>query len=180
MKATLNLEDDHVYIQRLIDVMEHVTHFKKPAIEPVEEIVDLIRKFADVMHHAKEEKLLFPLMVEKGFSTTQGPIAVMLSDHMQGREYVRQIAGGIGRFHSDEEDAWAQILHGMKGYIELLRGHIYKENNILFRMADNVMDHNEQLQLLTEFKKIDQGSGDETAENYVARIYKLVKELKVS
>jgi hypothetical protein len=35
------------------------------------------------------------------------------------------------------------------------------------------------LQLLSEFKNIDQGAGDETSENYVARIYKLVKEQKV-
>jgi len=179
MKATLNLEEDHVYIQRLIDVMEHLTNQRVPMIEPVGEIVDLIRKFADGKHHAKEEKLLFPLMVEKGFSTTQGPIAVMLSDHVQGREYVRQIAEGIISFRKGENSSRAQIIDGMKGYIELLRGHIYKENNILFRMADNVMDQEEQLQLLSEFKNIDQGAGDETSENYVARIYKLVKELKV-
>jgi hemerythrin-like domain-containing protein len=176
MKATRNLEDDHVYIQRLIDVMEHLTLKQAQALEPVEEIVELIRKFADGMHHAKEEKLLFPLMVEKGFSTTQGPVAVMLSDHVQGREYVRQISDGIVRFRSGENNAWVEIQNGMKGYIELLRGHIYKENNILFRMADNVMDKEEQLHLLLEFNKIDQGSGDQTSENYIARIYKLVKE----
>lgn len=179
MSATRNLEGDHVYILRLIDVMEHITRQPELLVEPVEEVTDLIRNFADGLHHAKEEKLLFPLMVSRGFSTTQGPIAVMLSDHEQGRAFVRQISEGISRYRQGDKSARATVDQGMKGYIELLRNHIGKENNVLFRMADNVLNPDEQDQLLSQFTVIDQGKGDQTSDKYITRIFKLVRELKV-
>ena len=43
----------------------------------------------------------------------------------------------------------------MSGYAELLNNHITKENNILFRMADNVLSDAEQENLLREFESIE-------------------------
>jgi hemerythrin-like domain-containing protein len=39
----------------------------------------------------------------------------------------------------------------MRAYAELLRNHISKENNILFRMADKTLSEDEQQNLLAEF-----------------------------
>ena len=66
--ATANLENDHVHILKLIDVMERITQQSEINVAHLENIVDLIRNFADGLHHAKEEQMLFPKMVEKGFS----------------------------------------------------------------------------------------------------------------
>jgi len=44
-----------------------------------------------------------------------------------------------------------EIYRNMQGYIDLLRAHIGKENNVLFRMADRVMSDVEQENLLTRF-----------------------------
>lgn len=170
MKATLNLENDHIHILRLTDVMELLSVQSTPLVEPVAEVVDLIRNFADGMHHAKEEKMLFPLMTEKGFSVSQGPVAVMLNDHVQGREFVRQISDGLDRYRKGDSNAWIQVQSGMRGYIDLLRSHIAKENNILFRMADNVMEPKEDLHLSLEFSQLDQGNGGPSSMDYIARI----------
>ena len=82
--ATQNLENDHVNILRLIDVMEKMVMVKSSNIEHFEKVVNLIKSYADGFHHAKEENLLFPMMIKKGFSKEQGPIAVMLHDHTEG------------------------------------------------------------------------------------------------
>lgn len=66
--ATKNLENDHVHILRLKDVMEIITSADRPEIIDLETIVDLIKNFADGSHHAKEENLFFPLLAERGFS----------------------------------------------------------------------------------------------------------------
>ena len=79
--ATKNLENDHVYILRLIDVMEIITKSIRPDIGDLESIVNLIKNYADGSHHAKEENLLFPLLAQRGFSREQGPVAVMLQEH---------------------------------------------------------------------------------------------------
>jgi hemerythrin-like domain-containing protein len=43
----------------------------------------------------------------------------------------------------------------MTGYAQLLQNHLGKENNILFRMADQVFSAEEQLQLLAQFAEVE-------------------------
>lgn len=155
MKATENLESDHVHILRLIDVMEQVTQRPDADTGHLETIVSLIREFADGLHHSKEELILFPKMVEKGFSFHQGPVAVMMNDHVQGRALAKGMADNIALLKEGKNAALSAVYENMRGYIELLRAHIAKENNILFRMADNVLSEPEQQSLLAEFNRID-------------------------
>jgi hemerythrin-like domain-containing protein len=179
--ATANLENDHIHILKLIDVMEKITQQSEANPEHLNTIVNLIRSFADGTHHAKEENLLFPKMVEKGFSFQQGPVAVMMNDHVEGRNYVKGIADNIPLLKAGNKDALAAIYQNMHGYIDLLRAHIGKENNVLFRMADQAFSAEEQQTLLNEFKKIEShpvcGGG---IADCISSIESLAKAYKVS
>ena len=170
-RATQNLENDHQHILKLIDVMEAMVKQQEPTISHLEEVVSLIRQFADGLHHAKEENLLFPLMAGKGFSLQQGPVAVMLMDHEQGRTFVKGMAENIQLYKNGAADALTLIYENITGYCELLTNHIAKENNILFRMADNVFTTENQQSLLHQFQLIDAGAeGGISAKNYIGRI----------
>ncbi len=153
--ATQNLESDHVQILRLIGVMERIAGTSDPDVEHLEMIVKVIREFADGLHHAKEEQMLFPLMVQKGFSNESGPVAVMLHDHEEGRNFVKGIAENISRFQHGDQAALEAIYSNMLGYAHLLKNHIGKENNVLFRMADKVFTSAEQDSLLLDFTKVE-------------------------
>jgi len=65
----------------------------------------------------------------------------------------------IVRYKNGEENAIHAIFENINGYIYLLRSHISKENNILFRMADNTLSENDQQNLLNEFIKVEKGDG---------------------
>ncbi|HBL75348.1 MAG: hypothetical protein A2W90_04320 [Bacteroidetes bacterium GWF2_42_66] len=169
--ATQNLENDHIHILRLTDIM--LAMVEKHSAEAVhfELVVNLIRKFADGIHHAKEEDLLFPLMGEKGFSPEQGPVAVMLHEHVQGRNFVKGISDGIAELQKGNRNALQPIYENMSGYAYLLQNHISKENNILFRMADRVFSTDEQQNLLVRFAEIENEADSEfNAENSIAKI----------
>ena len=153
--ATQNLENDHVQILRLIEVMERITESAEPNVEHLELIVKVIREFADGLHHAKEEQLLFPLMVQKGFSNESGPVAVMLHDHAEGRNFVKGMAEHIVLFKQGETNALKAIYSNMLGYADLLKNHIGKENKVLFRMADKAFTSAEQESLLLDFTKVE-------------------------
>ena len=153
--ATQNLENDHVYILRLTDVMLAMVEKQSVEIGDFDLVINLIRKFADGLHHAKEEDLLFPLLGEKGFSPESGPVAVMLHDHEEGRQYVKGASEGIQKFKTGNSAALQAIYENMKGYALLLQGHIDKEKNILFRMADQVFSAEEQQNLLKQFAAIE-------------------------
>lgn len=170
-RATQNLENDHQHILKLIDVMEEMVKLPVPNIPHLEEVVNIIRQFADGLHHAKEENLLFPLMAQNGFSTEQGPVAVMLADHEQGRGFVRNMAENIQLYKSGNRDALVSVYSNMLGYADLLSNHIAKENNVLFRMADNVLTSENQQYLIDQFSMIDAGSDKGIPGNeYIKRI----------
>lgn len=174
--ATANLENDHGHILRLIDVMEVITRQEKPSIEHLEVIVTLIRNFADGLHHNKEENYLFPKMVDKGFSFNQGPIAIMMKDHVQGRNFVKAMADNIILYKAGDQKAIPGIYRNMIGYAELLKAHISKENNILFRLADNAFSEEEQNALLNQFETL---AGDQ-AGDYISQIDSLARLYEIA
>ncbi len=154
--ATQNLENDHENILQLIEVMSNMAKVKSGSADDIETVINIIRNYADGFHHAKEENLLFPAMVEKGFSLEQGPVAGMLHDHDLGRKFVQGMNEGLLQYRNGSEKALDLIYDNMLKYGQLLQNHIAKENNILFRMADNAFSIGEQQQLLKEFEKIEQ------------------------
>ena len=49
--ATKNLEDDHIYVLKLTDVMKAVTRSENVDSENIGNIIDIIKNFADGLHH---------------------------------------------------------------------------------------------------------------------------------
>ena len=109
-------------------------------------------KFADKCHHAKEEDLLFPLLNERGIPEQGGPIGVMLNEHVIGRDCVRRMreASEAAEFDGDK------FARAAKEFIPLLRQHIFKENNVLFRMAENVLTEADDADMDEKFNTVEQ------------------------
>ena len=172
--ATKNLEDDHVYVLKLIDIMDKMTLSYEPVISDMEEAVEIIRSFADGLHHSKEESWLFPLMAERGFSMQQGPVAMMLHEHTLGRNFVKEMTHHIELFKNGDISALAFVYQNMRGYGELLRNHIAKENNVLFKMADNTLSQDDYVTLLNRFVEVEnKNSPNNRKKDFIARIEKL-------
>lgn len=178
--ATKNLEEDHVHVLKLTEVMVAVTRSENPDTDHISSIIDIIKNFADGLHHAKEETLFFPALALKGFSAQQGPVAVMLHEHVEGRNFVKGITENLELYKKGDKSAKAGMYQNMRGYAELLVNHIGKENNILFRMADKVLSENEQHELLSDFEKIEKNRSEGTmAADYIGRIKTLASFYKV-
>ncbi|MBZ5638365.1 MAG: hemerythrin domain-containing protein [Acidobacteriia bacterium] len=116
------------------------------------------RDFADRCHHAKEEDRLFVEMVRHGFPREHGPIAVMLSDHVEGRAHVGAIAKAgesAGPLSAEERSS---ILFHIHAYVPLLRSHIMKEDNVLYPMARQALPADVLEQLSREFDDHEHGA----------------------
>ena len=57
----------------------------------------------------------------------------------------------IGLKQNDKQ----KIIEGANGYIRLIRDHIFKEDNILYPMADDALSDEVKKNMLNKFKKID-------------------------
>jgi hemerythrin-like domain-containing protein len=141
-----------------------------------EKAVEFLRTFADKCHHGKEEDLLFKAMVNKSFPLQGGPIAVMLSEHETGRAFIRGMAAGAARMETDPEGA-RQVIDNGRAYIQLLRGHIAKENQILFPMAERVLSPEDQEQLALAFDRFE---AEETGAGVHEASVALLRELRAA
>lgn len=141
--ATGVLRDEHQLILGVVEVLDRALNDTGPASEPdldvIERCISFFRLFADACHHGKEEDQLFPELVEHGMPGDTGPIAVMLSEHVQGRLYVGGMADAMAGAVSGDEEAVAVLRTNAENYIELITAHIGKENFVLFEMADNMV-----------------------------------------
>ncbi len=109
--------------------------------------VDFIRNYADRFHHAKEEDILFSELSADGINIPAGPVQQMLREHDMGREYIDGLVEGM------EVDDKEKITYNALGYCQLLKQHIFKEDNILYPMAEQALDEQIQARMLKEFVK---------------------------
>jgi|YNPNPStandDraft_1061719.scaffolds.fasta_scaffold126390_1 hemerythrin-like domain-containing protein len=159
MRATELLMEEHRAIETMLRILEGVCQRLQAGetvdAEHLERILEFIRVFADQCHHGKEEDLLFPAMEMAGIPREGGPIGVMLIEHTQGREYVKGMSNAVSRYQAGESKAASDFIANARGYIALLRQHISKEDNILYRMADMHLTAEKQEELLKQFERVE-------------------------
>jgi hemerythrin-like domain-containing protein len=103
---------------------------------------------------------------------------VMLFEHEEGHALVREMAKATEDYRSGAEGASARWTKAARAYAQLLRGHIFKENNVLFPMAEQVLTPEEQGQLAQSFEKLEvEKMGAGTHQRLHAKMEKLVAEL---
>jgi len=138
MDAISLLMEEHQLILSSLDALDAFASRLAEAGEDRAELgrfVRFIREFADARHHGKEEDILFVAMVAAGFPREAGPIAVMLMDHEAGRAHVAAMAEKAGQSTPWTAQDRAAAVDASRGYADLLRGHIRKEDQILYPMA---------------------------------------------
>jgi hemerythrin-like domain-containing protein len=137
-KAIDDLRNEHEAILFALKLLAGMTarggQAAAPDADDLREFVGFLKEFADRCHHGKEEGILFPALVEAGIPEKGGPIGVMLAEHVQGREFIREmdaaLAGGLNR---------ERFTRAAEGYARLLAAHIEKENGVLFPSAERVL-----------------------------------------
>ena len=110
--------------------------------------ISFLKEFADKCHHGKEEGMLFPALIAAGMSEKSGPVAVMLAEHLQGRDYIREMDHAIA-----SGPDYVTFAHAARAYSSLLKNHIQKENNMLFPMAEDALEVGKLEQLYKSFEE---------------------------
>lgn len=156
MKSVDRLVAEHDIIERGLAVLEKsVTRIESGDSVPNDFpkwAPDFFRQFADKCHHAKEEDLFFPLLKERGIPEEGGPIGVMLHEHVVGRDCVRRMREAS---EANEFDG-AKFATAANEFIPLLRQHIFKENNVLFKMAEQVLSEADDADVDGKFTQVEQ------------------------
>lgn len=156
---THTLRDEHRVILKVLDCFEialrRAGRAGVVAAAEFQPFVGFFRDFADRCHHCKEEDRLFPCLERCGLPHEHGPIAVMLHEHQIGRTHVRAIAAALGSAANGDEQAINAVIREGQAFVELLRNHILKEDQVLFQMADDMIPETERTHLANEYAQAD-------------------------
>ncbi|MCR4318034.1 MAG: hemerythrin domain-containing protein [Planctomycetes bacterium] len=184
MKATDILRQEHKVIERVIAAVNKAadafTRERNFDGDTFEKAADFFRNFTDKCHHGKEEDVLFKALEARGVPSEGGPVGVMLMEHDMGREQIRGIFANIEAAKEEDGGAQIRVVDHARRFAMILTDHIFKENNILFNMADEVLTDEEQQDLVHRFTLVevhDMGAG--THEKYLAIANELAEKYGV-
>ena len=170
--------DEHQLILRMITLVEKNT-LKMEAGTFTDwnfylDAIDFVRTYADRFHHAKEEAVLFIELVKNGMPEKSSPIEAMLMEHDQGRAFIKNLETAVLQTMQGTEGLQNTLAENAKGYAVLLRGHIQKEDEILYPLAERVLPENVRPRIREAYEK---ATDPEVEARYVALVEKYEQDI---
>jgi hemerythrin-like domain-containing protein len=137
--ATALLRAQHRLILKVVAAFERATCHDGllPPVHEVGAFITFFRLFTDACHHGKEEDLLFAAMEDRGMGGVGGPIDAMREEHRFGRALVRAMNEAVPKLSTAPAEARAAFRSNAAAYVDFIRGHIAREDDGLFEVADN-------------------------------------------
>ncbi|MDP2718847.1 MAG: hemerythrin domain-containing protein [Dehalococcoidia bacterium] len=157
-KPTDHLKEEHQNVKKKLDTLEHI--FQN--LDKKDEVSDKLKELASFfktefwVHFTKEEEALFPEM-EKYVPKDMGPIGMMLEEHVALKNTNEELQKLYPVYLGNSGNAETITLikrHGFR-FIQALRDHIYKEDNVLFMMADEQLNKSQVDSINNQFKDIE-------------------------
>lgn len=104
-------------------------------------IIEYIREYADAYHHRKEEVMLFNRMLEHLGVLGEKTIKYgMLVEHDLGRMYINNLEEALKNLKAGNEEAKLDVIANAISYTDLLKRHINKEDNVIYKFALRELD----------------------------------------
>lgn len=159
-------------LKLLVDFGAKCQEQQKADTQTLQDFVTYFKNF-DLIHHSKEETCLFHKMEQAGFSTTMGPLGVMLMEHRRCRTYIEQLED-LSNLKDWEEKDFTLLKGTAKAYSQLLQEHIDKEDKSVFPMAEEVLQPKDWLEISSAFtrtqKKLEEESVPEIADKMLEKL----------
>lgn len=153
---------------------------KADSVVPVSDLrkmVDFGRNYVDRQHHAKEEKILFVVMEQAGYSQDEEPLGTFLAEHTLGRIMVGAISDAIESCDRGDPDGREDLLINGRAVSALLSKHICCEEAHLFIEAEQKLSPSQLKELSQKFVAWDKQP--EEIENK-RRCLQIIDELEAS
>jgi hemerythrin-like domain-containing protein len=181
MKPTEILVEEHRVIEQVLAALEkaaaRLSRGETVYLRFFSGTSTLIHGFEDSYHHRKEERILVPALIANGLHRDTGPVAVMLSEHEEGRRLANRLRQVTERFQSGDASARDQVVLTALAYVSLARRHIKQEEMVLFPLVEKLIPAERQQRMLEEFERFEnEVNGPEMHEKYYGMADRLVQE----
>jgi DUF438 domain-containing protein len=168
------LMKDHEMTERVFAAAEKaLAEAAPPTPGLVANLREYLVTYVDRCHNQKEEKALFPRLAQRGIPMEGGPVAVMLAEHGKARELVDRIDAAAKGYVDGDKGRLAGLKEAFAEYAALNKQHYWKENDILYPLANRVLSPDDAAAIVDEIEEIEQELGPGARERY----WKLAEEI---
>ena len=147
------LEREHRIIGAVLDAMDRqANQLSAGGSVPTDfwiQVANFMDEFTDLYHEGKEEKLLFRAIHSCGIPRQAGPIAAMSHEHVEGRALSERLRSSA--VHGRPEE----VLRAARALSYLLRQHFAVEEDVLFKMARELLDDGQVAEILAGFSRLE-------------------------
>lgn len=179
------LLEEHKLVERVITLIEKIQSKLKDEKEvPATvfwKLVDFLRSYADVIHHSKEEDVLFVQMQdheEELTSEVWDRIGVLIEEHIEGLDLANEMHKAIREYQRGKPKARKNILEAITRYIEVMKPHFQAEEEDVFPAMVAVLSDEEKTKTKADFERFDNlVGGTEAHKRYQKIVSELEKEL---
>ncbi|MFW9935915.1 MAG: hemerythrin domain-containing protein [Candidatus Thorarchaeota archaeon] len=176
------LLDEHKLIDRVFVIIEKVRDKLKDKEEipaPVFwNLVEFIRGYADVIHHSKEEDILFDTLREHDTDLSKEVdrnIAVLIEEHIEALDLANEMHKAIREYHRGAPEGRDKILKSVDEYLKIMKPHFKMEEDDVFPSLVKVLSQEEKDKMKADFDRFDEIlGGKEVHERY----HQIVEELE--
>jgi benzoyl-CoA reductase subunit C len=159
MKSLESLYTEHRTIEQMLIVLEAIAKRLEQGgdVPPslISDVIDFFHDFADALHHAKEERRLFPVLAGHGLGPEASIVGALVHQHDAGRVYVREMRAELERLCDGDLLVAAGLAASARAYVELLREHIRIEDEYLYPLAQKAITSEEDAMLCSEFSELE-------------------------
>lgn len=159
MTAIDTLVAEHRVIEQMLALLERQAGRLDGGGElPVlllKDIVDLLEQYSDKLHHAKEERRLFEIVIERGIEAENAAVNALIHHHETGRSQLQDLRSELHRLKQGDRTAAAACAMTAHQYAELLRQHIRLEDEEVFPLVAKALSVEEDRTLAMYFAKLD-------------------------
>ncbi len=185
MNPAFVIKSEHTAISIILDAMKkmaldirkgkHIDSYR------IVQIFDFLHTFNKDCHYEKEEKCLFPALLEFNIPWTFETINHLTGENKIARAYLKEIDALFEAYLSGNAEALVSLSVRMIEYVELERKHIKTVDGVVLPLCEKVFDAKKRLSVSVEFKKIqDHYLGHEKYLEYYRLLAKISAEKDVS
>lgn len=159
------LKHDHHVIQQVVAGMSAVADLLDSGkqVDPsvLIDVVHFLRLFADRCHHEKEDQYLFPVLATKATLNIRREMESLEREHRSAKQLVDQLAKVAALYFDNPAAVRYRVIDLLQQLVELYPAHIWKEDFLLFPLAQQNLSETEQQDLKEQFEDIERDVGED-------------------
>lgn len=168
-----NLSKEHALTARVLAAAEEA--FADPVPPTAGFVADLREYLADAvgLHHRKEERALFPVLLQRAGAVERGLVDAMVADHARAHELAGRIDAAAKAYLEGDAGRLGELVAAVRAFAALDAPHRRQEDEELLPLAARLLSPDDAEELLAELVELEREAGWGARDRY----WKLADEI---